>query len=449
MDCYRNFKINYLSQPKRGSWLFACVVGISFTLSSYAASWTVLDAVQYKKNFADSRAKVQTFLSELKTIRRQSIDSQIATIVKQLANAPYLYTNSMGEGDWQPTSKVYHSGAVHINQNPVYRLDGFDCQTFVQVAMALLYSNTLKDFDTNIIKIAYGAAGNPQHQIVRNYNRNHFIEADFNPINQQHGWLSDATSGEQLVSHTKIMTAVITRQQWFLHKQRRLAENVQVLSLENADSMVQRLKQFYANLPFAHFKSELVSIRYLPKEHLVITLKNGKFQANANLFDRIPTPSIAEIVRDPQRWQDDGMKIKELIGSELTVSHLGLLYRQNFKQDELIYQKITCDYQRANKVCEVKPVFCMKKNCHELMFAHASRVYPAGFYFYPTHEGKYVCTNHPPPADTHWTMCNRVMAMPFYDYLTDYQLGYITNMQLRSVVGVHVEKLRPLNNLLG
>src|SRR5258708_2678106 len=100
----------------------------------------------------------------------------------------------MGEGDWQPNSSIYQSGAAHLRQDPVYRLDGLDCQTFVQVAMALLHANSLDQFDNSILNIAYGAAGNSSEGIVHFYNRNNFADGDFNPVNENNGWLSDVTS---------------------------------------------------------------------------------------------------------------------------------------------------------------------------------------------------------------------------------------------------------------
>jgi hypothetical protein len=242
----------------------------------------------------------------------------------------------MGEGDWQPKSFVYSPDAIHIKQNPVYRMDGLNCQTLVQVAMALYYSNQLSAFDRHYLKIAYGAAGNPDGEIVRYYNRNNFIDADFNPVNQRNGWLIDVTSHGVLAPYSKQIHATITRQKWFLRQRYHLADNIQVLAEASGPLMLDRFKTVYTALNFPHFDAEAITMSYLPKEMLAIRQEDDSFKPNQPLLDKIPTPAIVEIVRDPNRWNDYGIKVKDIIGTEETISHLGLLYRQTFKHGELI-----------------------------------------------------------------------------------------------------------------
>ena len=53
--------------------------------------------------------------------------------------------------------------------------------------------------------------------------------------------------------------------------------------------------------------------------------------------------------------------IKDVIGSELNVSHLGLLYRDCFSYGSTILKKITCSKEKAgNKVCSVIPQIVIK-----------------------------------------------------------------------------------------
>src|SRR5262245_36521593 len=54
-------------------------------------SYTVLDIDEYKKTVAASRKKVQQILQAMRTHRNQTNDEQIAFIVKQLLNSPYLF----------------------------------------------------------------------------------------------------------------------------------------------------------------------------------------------------------------------------------------------------------------------------------------------------------------------------------------------------------------------
>jgi hypothetical protein len=92
-------------------------------------------------------------------------------------------------------------------------------------------------------------------------------------------------------------------------------------------------------------------------------------------------------------------------------------------------------------VCEVTPVICQKKICRELMFTHATNAHPKKYYWYQSSNGNYVCSPNRPAPYLAYTSCNRVVSSPFYDYLTDYQLGYYWNMDVASILGVHVEKL--------
>lgn len=393
--------------------------------------FSLINKDEYQAVFQQSREKITAILHALKPYRTFSSNEKIAFLVNQLADVPYLYKNAMGEGDWQPGSPIYQSGAVHINQNSVYRLDGFNCQTFVQTVMALMLSNNLQEFDRYYLKIAYGAAVNSQHEIVRYYNRNHFIEADFNPVNQRNLLISDIIS-DSLRPYTKKLNIRITRKKWFLNQQKNLADTIHVFSEENGRKMINRFYNVYPRLSFPHFNSEWISLRYIPKEWLAIRQRDGTFQPNKNLFDKIPVPSIAEIVRIP--FKDNG--------SELSISHLGFLYKKIFHRGELIYHKITCEMGRNHqKICAVTPVVCKEKSCNTLMFSHATQTYPDTFFWYHDNNGKFFCSSKRPEKNIPFTFCNRVMALPFYEYLTEKQFGSYWNMDQRSILGVHIEKL--------
>lgn len=430
MAYYRNLRISFCL-------MLMCLC----TSSSANASYTVLNNDKYHETIAESRTKISDILNQLQNKRHLNANTQIAFIADQLSDIPYIYQNAMGEGDWQPTSKTYQGDAIHLRQNPVYRMDGLNCQTLVQVAMALYHARNLDQFDKNYLKIAYGSAGNPDGEVVRFYNRNNFIEADFNPVNQRNGWLQDVTSKGELAPYAEYLQVNITRKNWFLH-QRFQRDHIEVLDESSGDAMLSRFNTIYKELSFPRFESEDISMSYLPKEKLVIRKSDDSFIPNQALLNLIPTPAIAEIVRDPDKWNYYGIKIKNITGSEIAVSHLGLLYRKNFKKDELIYQKTQCKWNvERKKICEVTPVRCEKKNCQELMFTHATNGYSRGYYWYSLSDGKYICSPVKPGAGTAYTSCNRVVSVPFYDYLTDYQSGNFTVMDVKSIVGIHIEKL--------
>lgn len=418
--------------------LFLCIV---FSFCADARPFTLINVSDYEHDVSRSRKTIQQILTQLSFYKIQTANAKIAFIAAQLADTPYAYTNAMGEGDWQPDSQIYKPHAVHINQNPIYRIDRFDCQTFVQFVVALLYAKDLGEFDRNIIKIAYGAADDSSLDRIHYYNRNHFVDGDFNPLNEQHGLLEDVTSTGEFAALAQHISATLTRQQFFLFKQKDIAKNVLVLAEKNGMAMVHRLIMTYAHLPYPKFISQQISLSYLPKKILATKNSDGTYVPNQKILDAIPTPSIGEIVYDPERWIVHGQKIKDVIGSELTIAHFGIFYRQTFHAGELIYRKITCDItETEKKVCQVTPIFCKQKECTELMFAHATDAYPKGYWYGQTN-GNYKCSNDRPTKGTNYTTCNRVERIPFFDYLTSFQFGTYWYMNWPAILGVHIEKL--------
>jgi hypothetical protein len=178
----------------------------------------------------------------------------------------------------------------------------------------------------------------------------------------------------------------------------------------------------------------------VPKSLLALRQKDGSYEPNQPLLDKIPAPAVAEVVRDVKVWGRG--RARDLIGSELNVSHFGVLYRQTFKYGDLIYQKITCDFSDSyEKVSQVKPVMCERSQCKELMFVHATDAYPMGYYWYKRGDGNYTCSSTPPAQGEKYSRCNRVERIPFYQYIADYQFRFYWYLTEPSILGYHFEKL--------
>ncbi|WP_267257006.1 DUF1460 domain-containing protein [Coxiella endosymbiont of Ornithodoros maritimus] len=47
----------------------------------------------------------------------------------------------------------HQTGCAHIQQDPLYRTDQFDCQTWVQTALALINVRNINDYEKNILAI--------------------------------------------------------------------------------------------------------------------------------------------------------------------------------------------------------------------------------------------------------------------------------------------------------
>jgi len=338
---------------------------------------------------------------------------------------PYQLSHAEGEGDWCNLTERH---CPHIQQDPIYRTDVFDCQTLVQNILAFIRAKNINDYEKNILQIAYGAAGEATESI-HFYNRNNFTSGDFNPVNQRTGLLVDVTAQGVFAHHTQQTQARIDRSVWFAKQASigNINKNVRVIQSRDGNEMVKRFSHQYPNA-FHVFKPELVTIRYIPKEYLIKSIKNpdGKisYQPDQHLIQQLPTPSVIEIVRNVKKWRVHNIPIKDLIGTELNVSHMGLLYHQHFATHALIYQKIICANEGNQKICNVIPILCEQANgCDETLFLHATDAYPQGYYYFKDAQNHYYCRAQKPPPGIRYTTCNRVMALPIGDYLTAYQYG--------------------------
>lgn len=415
----------------------------------FAAPFTVIKTYNYPNAVKQSRIKIKKIIRELNQLRQyQSVLSHdqlnnalVYAAFLHFEDLPYKAAAAQGEGDWQVGSWRYKKGAKHVEQDPVYRTDFFNCQTLVQTIMGLVLSKNLNQFDKNILKIQYGSAGLPATS-VHYYNRNNFISADFNPVNQRRHILKDVTSKGPLKKYSQRTSAIIDHNRWYQFQRRPglLRKNVRVIDPKDGPKMRERFKTVYPNVLKKYYKPKRVYLSYIPKDLLVIKRKNKKYVANHAVLDLIPTPSVVEIVRDVKKWKMKGRNIKNIIGSGINVSHLGLLYRQTFHKNDIITQKISCRLGLGKKVCTVTPRVCHQKACRVLMMIDSTIAYPNGYYWVKQKDG-YHCTAQKPKNTQKITYCNRVMAIPLVDYLTQVHYNAHIFMRMPAILGVHVEKL--------
>ena len=204
------------------------------------------------------------------------VSQRINYLARFLCEKPYI-TTPQGEG----------LDAL-IDPAPLYRLDGFDCVTYVNNILALALSHDIPSFQKNYLRLNYYYS-NPSFE-----NRFHFMSVDWNPQNQKNKIVADVTknifnkSGQMIADFAE---GDIDRPAWFLKK------GVMCVSAD-------------------HIKKEWVSLPYLPL-HLL-------FDQNKTpddfLFQQIPNVSVIEIVRP--NWS-----LKEKIGTNLHVSHVGFSLR--------------------------------------------------------------------------------------------------------------------------
>ncbi|MBK2124930.1 N-acetylmuramoyl-L-alanine amidase-like domain-containing protein [Fangia hongkongensis] len=361
-------------------------------------------------------------------------------------NAPYIYSGAIGEGRCQSAH------CTKIQQDLPYRLDGLDCVTLVQDLLALNQSGNIAEFKQNLRQISYGAYD--QSDTMSFLNRNNFTSSDFNRVNQASRVLKDVTSFgpfSNYVAH--LPQKVIDHKSWFEIKvePQNLKSNIRVLpqNEKSAPSIIAKFTNGYAD---GFDPITINNFPFIPKEALVKKTADG-YQANEVLINKLITPSVVEFVREDSKWMIGDKPINEIIGSNILISHMGVLYKKRFKKGEIIYQAINCDYnQLGEKICTVKPVKCNKGSCEKVMLLAASNAYPNDYiYSKKVGEERYACTDNTKvpsgfiPVKNKLsgkpTTCNRTFSMPLEDYLASKQYGKYPYMESASLVGIHVEKI--------
>lgn len=167
-------------------------------------------------------------------------------------------------------------------QEPLYRLDGFDCTTFVETVISLARSTNENQFKEEINKIRY------KNGQVSFENRNHFPSVDWIPNNIKAGFVSDITNSIAGAA-TKLSETLIEKDEWYCHKGTQFA------------ALVQGAGKAWGQ------------IFYVAKEDLL---------AHPELIEKIPSGSVFNVVRP--NWD-----LRAAIGTRLDVSHQGFLIREN------------------------------------------------------------------------------------------------------------------------
>jgi hypothetical protein len=224
-----------------------------------------------------------------------------------LLNTPYL-EGALGEG----INGKY-------DQNPLYRFDYFDCETYVDTVMALALAKDSSDFRKKINQIRY-KNGN-----VSFTQRNHFPSADWIPNNESNGYIHELN---YLISakKTKVTRTQINLRNWYLHL---TTERIQIPYL-NPQQKETKLFQLKAEGSSLH-GSKNVSISYVPVFELL---------KNPTLRQRIPSGSLIFFVGHDSY-------LSSRIGTFMNILHMGFAIWNNGQ----LYCRMASS--RAGKVIDV------------------------------------------------------------------------------------------------
>ncbi|WED43318.1 N-acetylmuramoyl-L-alanine amidase-like domain-containing protein [Legionella cardiaca] len=272
--------------------LFPQIIFLScFALLSFKTS------AQVHPKQEQANAIINELYHNLNNIPKFDMAARLETISAQFLGTEYLL-GALGEG-----------AKARFDQAPRYRIDAFDCDTYVTTVLALALASNTTDFKQCLCKIRY------EKGRVAYINRNHFTSLDWNQNNQQQGFVKDITENFKDANNqpvAQIATALIDKPSWYQHLN---LKNIRLYP-QNEQEQLQRLadlKNRGSKLP-----QILSKLPYIP----LTALFDAEGKANQYLFSQIPNASIIEIVRP--NWE-----LREAIGTNLNVSHLGFAFWKN------------------------------------------------------------------------------------------------------------------------
>ncbi len=232
----------------------------------------------------DAIAKQLIVLNQNYPLQRR-IEIQSAALL----NTPYL-EGALGEG----INGKY-------DQNPLYRFDYFDCETYVDTVMALALAKNLPDFRNKINQIRY-KDGN-----VSFTQRNHFPSADWIPNNKRNGYIRELSyliAGQE----TRVTRTWINLRNWYRNL---TTDRIQIpyINLQEKQTRLFQLKKEGGAL----YGSKNVSISYIPVFELL---------QKPGLKQRIPTGSLIFFVGHDSY-------LSSRIGTSMNVLHMSFAIWNN------------------------------------------------------------------------------------------------------------------------
>lgn len=274
-----------------------------------------------------ANSSIEQLYHRLRSMPNTSMPERIDWISGQFLGVPYML-GSLGEGP-----------KARFDQFPQYRVDAFDCDTYVNTIVSLAVAHSLASFQQCIKKIRY------KNGTVSYLQRNHFTGLDWNQNNQKTGLIRDITLTFKDKNHhsvAQIAKAVINKPNWYFFK------NIETIRLDNADEL--RKKRRLTELKRSASKLEITSekVPYLP----FTALFPQKHKPNKYLFTQIPNGAIIEIVRP--NWN-----LTQKIGTALNISHLGFAI---WKKGQLYFREASSEYGKVVDVPLIEYLEKMEKN---------------------------------------------------------------------------------------
>lgn len=245
----------------------------------------------------------QTVIALLDSVKTLPLEPCIVKLSEALLNKPYQ-SEPLGEGE-----------QGQFNQEPLYRFDSFDCETYVNTVLALALTqsklskldfspsgSTLTDFQDKVRKIAYVDGK------ISFYTRTHFPDADWVPNNLKNNFIKEITAQVGGKSNIAIAQVLLNRKKWYE------SLGINRIKIANLSPAQRATKLQTLQLHAKQETNQLATIAYIPLEKF---FPKQNF-INSSLFRKIPNGAIVLFVEH----NPDTVKA---IGTAINISHMGFI----------------------------------------------------------------------------------------------------------------------------
>lgn len=286
--------------------LFSIVLCSLFFLQNSSANTIDSQSLEQQAN-----TNIQNMYRSLRSMKRLSMSERIDWFSEHFKDSRYIL-GSLGEGSH-----------ARYDQYPSYRIDAFDCDTYVNTVVALALANSLQGFQHCMKLLRY------KNGTVCYIKRNHFTSIDWNANNQQRGILKDITTSivdQQNKPVAQSVTTLINKPNWYAHK---TLKDIRLITESDVEQN-KRLQELKAQ--GQKLKTKSYTLAYLPLDRLF-----NQEKSNDYLLSQIPNAAIIEIVRP--HWD-----LRQQIGTFLDISHLGFAI---WKDGTLYFRQASSQYGKV------------------------------------------------------------------------------------------------------
>ncbi|MFT4059701.1 MAG: DUF1460 domain-containing protein [Legionella sp.] len=288
-----------------------CIKNVAIVTTFFACFYSyAFDSTAMEKQANSSIEELYHKLNDMPNI---SMTQRIDWISKQFLGVPYIL-GSLGEGP-----------KARYDQFPRYRLDGFDCDTYVNTVISLALASSLPSFQQCINEMRYNKGA------ISYINRLHFTGLDWNNEHQQTGLFKDITLSFKDKNNqpiAKIASTQVEKPNWYALK------TIETIRLQNADKKQQQARLAELKAKGARLTTTATeAVPYIP----LSVLFPKDHQPDMHLFAQIPDGAIIEIVRP--NWD-----LRNEIGTALNISHLGFAIRD---KNQLYFRQASSQYAKV------------------------------------------------------------------------------------------------------